>query len=139
MSLREEMPTHKEALQQPSTAIQFLQPVRDELSRDVERFLKSGGQINSETKADVVPLRKPLASNQFGTKAEPTPITVMPYKNRTTKKSKHGQNIRARRNNTFWVQVGAIELGRNESWTKEQALAERDKFRKANGLPPAEY
>lgn len=146
MQLRDELPSRKETLPQPSAAIVFLQPIRDELNRDIERFLKAGGKIHSITKSvdaivEPVPaLVAPPTARNCARKHANLPVTMVPYSNRALTKSEHGQNIRMRaKSKTYWVQVGPIELGRTEAWTKEKAIAERDKFRKTSGLPPAEY
>lgn len=133
-----------------TAAIAALEPKRQELRGDIAEFINRGGKINEySSKGDVIvePVAPPITDTKKRARIrtghkEMSPITLIPYKNRATSQSPHGQNIRkykAKGGEFYWVQIGAVELGKGEKWDRQTALNTRDKYRAANGMPPAEY
>lgn len=146
MSLHEMTLRDKEP--QPFTscgaAIAYKKHERDEIDILMDQYLRKGGSIKVLGKtvdaiAEPIPGPQRKAKGKTTRSFDNTPITMVPYKNRALKRSIHGQNIRARSDGSYWVSVGAVDLGKHERWTKEQAIEVRDSYRKANGLPPVDY
>jgi len=118
-----------------------------------EEFLAKGGTIDEIKAPTGLPMQikeprqseyergRERAKTKLGLKdpMSNSPISLLPYKNRTTSRSAHGQNIRKSAKGFYSVQVGSIELGKGEKWDYEKAVSVRDKVRAENGYPPAEY
>lgn len=148
MSLNTEMP--RDVPQMPfssaGSAVKANQLLRDELQRQVDEFLLSGGKTTVLDATNRIIEQPPVIDIPIKRGARPrplnelTPITMVPYKLRNASKSKWGQNIRTNKfEDVFWVQVGAVELGRGKNLTKKEAIELRDVYRKSAGMPPAEY
>lgn len=150
MSLSNETPQqfNHPSFTSTGSAVKSKQAERDELARQTNEFLrKKGNRITEcDAKGNVIfdpiidPIVKPVKTTGKRTEPLNSPITLVPYKNRSMRKSRHGQNIRANKDETtFWVDISSVELGRGEGWTKEMAISARDRYREANGLPPVDY
>lgn len=148
MRIMEELPKQDNPFTSNGSAILCKISEQAEIDRLRDEFLSRGGKIDYCGKApdifiepEVKPATSPAKRNTIrkGT-GDLSPITLIPYKNRATTISKWGQNIRAYPDGlTFWVQVATIELGRGLGWDHATAIKERDKYRAANNLPPADY
>lgn len=124
--------------------------IRKELNGDIAEFINRGGRITEySSRGDVIvePVVTPVTDNKKRLRIRTghkdlSPITMIPYKNRNTTRSPHGQNIRkykAKGAEYYWVQIGAVELGKGEQWDHKKALQIRDKVRAENKMPPADY
>ena len=148
MSLSSEMP--KDLPQMPfssaGSAVKANQALRDEMQRQVDEYILAGGKTTQYDPTNRIIEPEPIIDIPIKRGARPrplnelTPVTLVPYKVRNTTKSKWGQNIRTNKfENVFWVQVGAIELGRGKNLTHKEAIDIRDSYRRTVGMPPAEY
>lgn len=128
------------------TAIAAKEPDRAGIEMAVLLFQRKGGKIQQyNSKGDVIIDNSPVIVTDPARRArtktaykECAPITLIPYKNRANFRSKHGQNIR-KTGEYYWVQIGALELGRGQKWDYKTAIETRDKQRAIAGMPPAEY
>lgn len=149
MSLSSEIPSQ---IKQPEfsscgSAIKANEYERRKIQVLTKKFLRKKGRITELGSGKDLIIDPVVAPDFKPPKTAPkkvhpiqSPITLVPYKNRCTNKSKHGQNIRANKYGTaFWVQIGAVELGRGENLTKEEAIEIRDKYRDSCGLPAVDY
>lgn len=128
------------------SAVKANQALRDEMQRQVDAFILAGGKTTSYDPTNRIIEPEPVIDIPIKRGSRPralnelSPITLVPYKIRNATRSKWGQNIRTNKNETsFWVQVGAIELGRGENLTHKAAIELRDSYRRSVGMPPAEY
>jgi hypothetical protein len=132
------------------SAIVTNESIRKELRGDIAEFINRGGKIteysptgNVIAEPKIEPHTKPEKRKHTGARPmSNSPITLIPYKNRATARSEHGQNIRkykSKGSEYYWVQIGALELGKGEQWDHKKALQIRDKVRAENKMPPADY
>ncbi len=150
MRIMEERVTQQNPFTSHSAAIVANEAIRKELRGDIAEFINRGGKITEySSRGDVIvePVIVPVTDNKKRLRIRTghkdlSPITMIPYKNRNTTRSPHGQNIRkykAKGAEYYWVQVGAVELGKGEKWDLSTAIRIRDKVRAENKMPPAEY
>ena len=150
MRIMEERVAQQNPFTSHSAAIVANEAIRKELRCDIAEFINRGGKITEySSRGDVIvePVIVPVTDNKKRLRIRTghkdlSPITMIPYKNRNTTRSPHGQNIRkykAKGAEYYWVQVGAVELGKGERWDLATAIRIRDKVRAENKMPPAEY
>jgi hypothetical protein len=147
MRIMEEVVRQDNQFTSCGSAIVANESIRKELRGDIAEFINRGGKIteysptgNVILEPKIEPHTKPEKRRNTGARPVPnSPITLIPYKNRATARSEHGQNIRKYANGYYWVQIGAIELGKGEKWDHKKALQIRDKVRAENKMPPADY
>jgi len=125
------------------SAISANERARYELRCDIAEFVNRGGKITEYSATGEAVIKpefqpKKIPKREMAGEQINSPITVIPYKNRATHKSPHGQNIR-KSGDYYWVQIGALELGRGEKWDHETAIQIRDNQRQACNMPPVEY
>lgn len=148
MTLNTELPS--DFVQPPfssaGSAVKANQFLRDSLSADIDAFILAGGKITTMDATNRIVEPEPVVDIPIKRGARPrplqelTPVTLIPYKVRGATKSKWGQNIRTNKfEDVFWVQIGALELGRGQNLTHKQAIELRDSHRRSTGMPPAEY
>jgi len=159
MTLRDELPPRKE-----SVFTRIDHSAHDAIKSDVERFLASGGTIeivpygataNEECRpilrneftgeASLKETQTRLNSGKSGSrsgreKKKPKEPVIFDGENRSTRRSKYGENIRKKEKGEFYyVNIFAKDYYKSENLSIEDAKLRRDELRVKLKVRPAIY